>query len=360
MSDASVTAMSWEEAIDRAVGANIDALITLDLRGYGVPGILYEAQRRQAPLPLTLGAARRLAEIVEPGDRVILGTGFVFAPYEKGELDGLVGTVVLARALERALGARPIVAVEPELVDAVTRVATLAGLNVVLGHDASNLLPHSMCVVGFPKDAEEATKAAVNLLKANAPKAVFSIERPGRNVKGVYHMGNGATVSSLAAKYDEVFALAESHGIDRMAIGDVGNELGMGGLEEVVRARIPFGRRCTCPCGGGIAAAIGADHVVVGATSDWGGYGLAAMLAYVAKVDEAAVSGRLLGLLLEEAVRSGLIDGSGYAIPAVDGIELDYNVRLADQLRDVISLPLRTRDRFRSMYEHIAGLQATN
>src|SRR4051794_17430484 len=117
-----------EQLIEQQVGENLDALVTLDVRGYGAPRALYAEARRQAGKPLLLSAARGLCNALEPDDPVIVATGFVFPPWEVGELDGVVGASVIARALEIGCGANPVLVVEPELVPAMATIVRTAGL----------------------------------------------------------------------------------------------------------------------------------------------------------------------------------------------------------------------------------------
>lgn len=298
-----------------------------------------------------MSAAAALCNALRQEDAVIVATGFVFPPWRTGELDGVVGASVIARALEMGLGARPILVVEPELVPAMTDLIRTAGLQPTTEATAFQQQPHTALIVGFPKDETAASTAAADLLHQWAPKAMIAIERPGRNHRGTYHMGNGVEVTDLAAKIDILFeAVAQAGGLT-VAIGDLGNELGLGSLEATVRAQVPFGAACQCPCGGGIAASVPADKVITAAVSDWAGYALAAALGFRTGRDDAFIAPALLGRLLQHAVDVGLIDGSGYAIPAVDGIGLDYNMRLAALLHDITTLPRQTKERFARMFD---------
>ncbi|MBI3977152.1 MAG: DUF4392 domain-containing protein [Chloroflexi bacterium] len=331
--------------------------MTLDLRGYGVPRALYQAARDLAGGPVIMRAARLIAERVAPNAAVAICTGFVFPPYFVGELDGVVGSAVLARALEIGLGARLALLLEPELVDAAAAVVRTAGLQPTDSFEHWRARPHQALVLGFTKDEAAAPAEAERLLDELQPAAVIAVERPGRNARGAYHMGNGVAVTEPAAKLDHLFERAAARGALTVAIGDLGNELGMGRLQEAVRAQIPFGARCACPCGGGIAAAVGADATVVAAVSDWAAYGLAAALRYLTGRSEALHSGELECRLLRAAVAAGLIDGSGYAIPAVDGIGEEHNARLVEMLRTVVEQPLVTRERMQPMFERVLELR---
>ena len=336
-----------------SVGETIDSLLRVDLRGYRIPQILYEAARRLIDRPLTIDAAERLVSAIKPGNTVLLCTGFVFPPWETGEHDGLGGTVILARALEMALGARPVVVVEDELVDPMRRLLRTGGL--IPWASPEGAPPHTAWVTGFTKDAGAAPGEAERLIERCGPAAAVSIERPGMNVDGQYHLATGKPCTVLAAKVDHLFLALQRVRIPTVGIGDNGNELGMGRIADAVRREIPHGDQCGCPCGGGTAAAVGADATVTAATSDWGGYGLAAAVALLTGKPEALVPSSVLEHLLWTGIDSGLIDGSGYSVPHVDGVRLEYNRRLIDTLHDVLAYtqlaPVKYAARFQAVLD---------
>jgi hypothetical protein len=90
--------------------------------------VLYRAARELHPGPLTMTAARALAERVKGGDNVLVLTGFL-APKPFPETDGLIGSAVLAAALERACGAVPVFVAEPEVNCPLRAALRAAGLN---------------------------------------------------------------------------------------------------------------------------------------------------------------------------------------------------------------------------------------
>ena len=83
-------------------------------------------------------------------------------------------------------------------------------------------------------------------------------------------------------------------GVLNIAIGDLGNEIGMGAIADHIKKYIPFTApgECACGCGGGILAASRADHVITATCSDWGCYGLIAALAYLKRDMEISSPGR--------------------------------------------------------------------
>ena len=339
-----------------AIGENLDALVTIDLRGYHVGRIIYRAARSAAGEPLTLAAARALTTNVSAGDPVVLLTGFPFLPYRKPELDGIVGTAVVARALDIALGAHPVVVTDPATVPVMRALLTAAGLNRYETAEQLREFPHSGAVIEFTTDPAEASAQAIRLLDGFDPKALIAIEKPGANENGVYHQGNGADVSDMVAKTDALFEHAHARGLPTIAIGDLGNELGLGSLADVLENQTPFGRRHVAAPTGSIAAAMTATHVLACSVSDWGAYGLAAMIAFLSGNFEALHTPVLQRELLWTAVRGGALDGSGRAEPAVDGIGEDYTARLVATMRDVIEITAHMSKRFTTIIDRLGDL----
>ena len=91
--------MDREELEQRNVGENLDALMNLDPRGYGVCRILYEGSRKKTGGPLTMNAAQALCGTVRANAPVFIITGFVLLPHKVPEMDGMVSSMLLARAM---------------------------------------------------------------------------------------------------------------------------------------------------------------------------------------------------------------------------------------------------------------------
>src|SRR5574341_1255484 len=109
------------------IGESVDQLVTIDVLGYGVIGLLYRAARERQEHPLCLQAALALAERVRPGGCAMITTGWILpghAPY--GETDGPVGAAVLARALALGLRAKVLLVTEADLVGMVAATCRAA------------------------------------------------------------------------------------------------------------------------------------------------------------------------------------------------------------------------------------------
>ncbi|HEV8720164.1 MAG TPA: glutamate cyclase domain-containing protein [Candidatus Binatia bacterium] len=101
--------MAFDLKLLDALGAVIDRLVTVQiyLSGGGsafasapITHLLYDAARKKFTGPLIWLAARALLEKLEPGDRVMLVSGFTVPPWMVPEADGPIG--IMALALVRA------------------------------------------------------------------------------------------------------------------------------------------------------------------------------------------------------------------------------------------------------------------
>ena len=75
--------MTREELTEYNVGCNLDTLMNLDPRGYGVCRILYEGAREFTGEPLSTHAAKGLIKNVKKGEKVFILTVFVLLPWEE-------------------------------------------------------------------------------------------------------------------------------------------------------------------------------------------------------------------------------------------------------------------------------------
>jgi hypothetical protein len=173
--------------------------------------------------------------------RVLIGTGF---PVDGSfETDGPIGAIALYRVLER-LGYEPIFGCAPPI-------------SRVLGDDFRTL--------EIPILSWSATVAIVDKALADIrPALIVSIERPGVARDGRYYNMRGKEISGSLAKFDLFFNRCECATI---AVGDGGNEIGMGNIyAEVSRLDItPSVTTC--------------DELVIATVSNWGVYGMIAAMS---------------------------------------------------------------------------------
>lgn len=155
--------MTRDELEKRNVGENLDALMNLDPRGYGVCRILYTGSRAYTGEPLTMHAAQVLCDTVKENDLVYIITGFVLLPHKVPEMDGTVSAMLLARALVMAFGAKPVIVCPDDSVQAIEKCAAVVGLHIYEDLDTVQALPLSMGVVAFTKDIAAAPAQATEL-----------------------------------------------------------------------------------------------------------------------------------------------------------------------------------------------------
>lgn len=172
---------------------------------------------------------------------VVIGTGFPVN--DTFETDGPVGAIALYDCLQ-ALGAEPIIACGPPLSNAIA--------------DDYRVLPLTA------RDLETAQAEAAGQLQRLNPTAVISIERPGLAEDSRYYNMRGEDITERCYFFDPFLTLASCPTI---AIGDGGNEIGMGSIRAAI-ATLDIR-----------AAVTGCDELLVADVSNWGAYGLIALLA---------------------------------------------------------------------------------
>jgi hypothetical protein len=329
--------MTQESLTQFNLGESLDKLANLDPRGYGVCNILYDASRKHVGEPLCMNAAKKLTETIRENDIVFIITGFVLIPWGVAETDGIISSVLLARALVKAFGAKPVIICPENNLKAVEALAARVGLHLFNHIDELKKYPVSMGVIQFTKDAAAAKQQALVLADEN-PAAVIAIEAPGANAKGVYHNAVGLNTSEHEAKMDVLFDLLRARGVLNIAIGDLGNEIGMAAIAPQLETYIPYAgkNRCRCGCEGGIAVTSATDNLITATVSDWGGYGIIAGLAYLLADLEIMHDADLQAKAMETACQAGMIDMYGWKIPAIDGFGLEMTTAIVTLMRESV------------------------
>ncbi len=172
---------------------------------------------------------------------ILIGTGF---PVVKTfETDGPVGAIALYETFEK-LGATPTIVCGPPLSRALAKKYRI--------HEIS---------VG---DHERREQDAVEALALFNPQAVISIERPGQAADGGYYNMRGESISENTACFDTFMNFSECPTI---AIGDGGNEIGMGNVTAALQDLNIVPATTTC------------DELIVADVSNWGAYGIISFLS---------------------------------------------------------------------------------
>jgi hypothetical protein len=335
--------MTKEELSVYNVGENLDNLMNLDPRGYGLCRILYAGSRAYTGEPLTTHCAKKLVETIKPGDFVYILTGFILLPHKVPETDGIVSSMLLCRSLVQAFDAKPVIICPEDTIEAIVKCAGVVGLHCYTHMDQVARLPFSMGVIPFTKNVKEAEEQADRIIARKLPKAVIAIEAAGANQYGEYHNAAGINITELEAKTDILFVKLKKKGVLNLAIGDLGNEIGMGTISDHIRKYIPYTDegQCKCTCRGGILAASSADHIITATVSDWGCYGLMAAIAYLKKDMDIFHDGDMEMEVIRVAARSGMVDMTGSRIPGIDGFNTRIIVHIVELMKRSTAYAIR-------------------
>ena len=351
-----------DQAAIQRIGEAVDRMITVDLSARGLIRTLYDAARASIhDQPLALTAARKLLEGAREGQPIIIATGLPvrgwFSP-AVAENDGPVGAATLARAMYVALNATAILICEEEQVPVLRACVRAAGLTpaswdqIVAAKESPDAVPGrgipAAIIQGFPADDDEAL-AQAKLLLAKGPAGLISIERQGANAKGVYHYGRGeANKREIMAKVDLLFAEAKSRGILTIGIGDGGNELGMGRIKDVIRERVPYGGKCQCPCGIGMAPEFVPDILICATVSNWGAWGIEACLAAITGNTHVLHEPKMELEVIRACTDAGGVDGlTAFIEPLVDALPAQMCANIVEILQAIVTNGLNPPQLFR-------------
>ncbi len=233
--------------------------------------------------------------ILDNRGTVLIGTGFPVAG--SFESDGPIGAIALYHILSH-LNYQPKFVCAPPL---------------------SNILAKRFDTCEIPILTWEKSKTiARDILENINPSLVVSVERPGVTENGRYYNMKAVDISAFTAKYDLFFNYADCPTI---AFGDGGNEIGMGNVHAILAGMNIIPSVTTC------------DELVISTVSNWGVYGVIALMGYELKKD-------LLNLIQTEAIAGDLLaNGSVDGVTtrpelSEDGFPIDVGVTIIQQLRE--------------------------
>jgi hypothetical protein len=133
----------------------------------------------------------------------------------------------------------------------------------------------------------------------NKQGVFVAIERPGKSADGSMYSMRGECLDGEVEEFDSLLEWAKFRKLPTLAIGDGGNELGLGQYKKLIGKCVDQGER--------IAAQIAADLVLVAGTSNWGAHGICAGLKAGAKPEEEK---KREADRLKKIVAAGAIDGA--------------------------------------------------
>lgn len=344
--------MTREELTQLNVGYNLDTLMNLDPRGYGVCRILYDGALAFTNEPLSLHGAKGLLENVKKGEKVFILTGFVLLPWEEAETDGIISSTIFARFLIKAFGAKPVMIVPDQCKKAIKAMSNVLSFDVT--DDIDNIPDNTVCVVEFTKELDEADKQADEILSHGKPCAIISNEAPGRNKNGYYHNAIGVNTTTIEAKYDVLFKKCQSLGIYNLSIGDLGNEIGMAAIEDHIRKYIPYAEEggCKAGTGYGILSDSAADNIITATCSDWGCDALMAAASFLLGKPELFHDVEDQSAAMDAAAAAGMLDMYGSPRPYIDGIGKNINLPLVAMMKALIDYPHTVEDKTGAWFDN--------
>jgi len=289
----------------------LDALQALVCRDVG--------RQTQGLIDASVGGLAEAAHALAQARSIGFITGF-FVPRDDvaaPETDGPVGTALLAAALA-ACAVPTRIAVDTPCAAAVRAAVQACGVATV-----------SVDEVGIDDPAGIAR--LIETWQAAGVSHAVAIERCGLSADGRPRNMRGVDVSAWTAPLDTLFMAGDWR---RIAVGDGGNEIGMG--------KLPFGLiAATVPNGEHIACVTSCDHLMVVGVSNWGAYALIAALA-VLRADWAPTLAKFLtaerdlSVTMAIVTKAGAVDGvTARRVATVDGFGPEIHGAVIDSLRRV-------------------------
>lgn len=245
------------------------------------------------------GYLLRAARLIQASaGRVYILTGFPVG--DTFETDGPAGAISLYRLCER-LGSDPIILSDPAVTTAL----------------AAEFRCHTLT----DTSAAGARQSATALFKQAPPALVISIERPGAAQDGRCYNMAGDTISAHSAYSEAYLELANCPTI---AIGDGGNEIGMGNLMGALSHFDIHPAVSTC------------EELVVADVSNWAAYALCLITDWLngaryCLADDVQAD-------LEHLVSQGAVDGvTGHATATEDGFAEQSAQRLIHDIHTILA-----------------------
>jgi len=205
------------------------------------------------------------------------------------ETDGPVGAALLAKALA-AVGIRCRVATDEPCRGACAAALAAAGARDVV---------IDVVAIGAP------LAPLIETWRDDGITHAISIERCGRSVDGAPRNMRGQDIGSYTAPLDDLFLAGPW---ETIAVGDGGNEIGMGAIPRTLIAQhVDHGETIAC--------VTPARHLIVAGVSNWGAYALIGALAAL-REDWRLTLLACLDETLDRAVLEAMIEHG----PAVDGV----------------------------------------
>ncbi len=261
------------------------------------------------------------------GERILIATGFCIRAAMIGENDGPPGALALADALHR-LGKKVALITDRHSAGLLTAAAPL-----FKAHEGNTDSSPPFPIISLPDAQRLADRRIDEIIRTHRPTHVLAIERPGSALDGHRYSMRGERLDDIVPAADRLMPPAERRDYTTIAIGDGGNELGLGALRSRLKNRVAHGELIFC--------ATPADYVIPAGVSNWGGHALVAALS--------VLSGRSLlrpvmheRRVLETLLAAGAVDGSlRKRALSVDGIGWDEYAQILTALHREVDAALQ-------------------
>ena len=163
-------------------------------------------------------------------------------------------------------------------------------------------------------------------IKEYNPCGMISIERCGLNIENKYANMRNISISEHTAEIDLFFEIYYNK-IPTIGIGDGGNEIGMGNLENIIKDNLNL-----IPC------KIKVDKLIISSVSNWGGYGLAAYLCKLTNNKSFFESvEKTVKDYIKYIISLGSVDGVTHENKEkVDGYDIEIELNIISSLLKVI------------------------
>lgn len=263
------------------------------------------------------GQLESCVKSLDSSNTVVIATGFAVKVAKVGETDGPPGALALAYALENLN--KKVIIVTDKYSEVFLRIgAKLLNLKAVISI--------------FEENKEE--EQSEEIFRKYKPDHVIGIERPGRGCDNRCYSMRGEDITSFCPNTDLLFIKAKENNIPTSAVGDGGNEVGMGKVRDFVIKYVNKGNI--------ICAQFCSDNLIVAGVSNWGAFGICVGLCLLnnnmVMYDEETYE-----KIMKEMVKAGAVDGySKKRETTVDGLTYEENLEVFMKLRDLAEINIKS------------------
>ena len=236
---------------------------------------------------------------------IFIATGFYVAGH--AETDGPPGALIISLVLKK-LGYTPVI-----LTDKYCQ-------NFFEKYDIK------VIYMEIAMEKEKKIEFVERTIKEYNPTGMISIERCGLNIQDKYANMRNICISEYTAEIDLFFKMYYNK-IPTVGIGDGGNEIGMGNLEDIIKNNLNL-----VPC------KIKVDKLIISSVSNWGGYGLVAYLCNLTKNKQFFETvEKTVKDYIKFIISLGSVDGITHEnVEKVDGFDIDIELDIIRTLLKVI------------------------